>query len=109
MGSFVCWRQGTRDGLHPARPTTWLYSRCDRELLNLSDNPDHSCADVDRIAKRQLEDVELRIARLEILRDNAACLTDHGKATWEADCADLPFGRAGQDRQLLYYLRMVAR
>jgi Cu(I)-responsive transcriptional regulator len=73
-----------------------------RELLDLSDNPTRSCADVDRIAHRQLKEVEVRIARLEalrkelrrmlqecrrdtvaecrvleVLRDHAACLTDH--------------------------------
>ena len=75
-----------------------------RELLDLSDNPGRSCADVDRIAHRQLKEVEVRIARLEalrkelkrmleecsrdtvadcrvleVLRDHAACLTDHGQ------------------------------
>ena len=75
-----------------------------RELLELSDNPSRSCEDVDRIAHRQLKEVEVRIARLdalrkelkrmlgeccrdtvadcrvlEVLRDHAACLTDHGK------------------------------
>lgn len=74
-----------------------------RELLDLSDNPGRSCADVDRIAQRQLKEVDVRIARLEalrkelqrmlgecsrdtvadcrvleVLRDHAACLTDHG-------------------------------
>jgi DNA-binding transcriptional MerR regulator len=39
-----------------------------RELLDLSDNPGRSCADVDRIAHRQLKEVEVRIARLEALR-----------------------------------------
>jgi DNA-binding transcriptional MerR regulator len=73
-----------------------------RELLDLSDNPGRSCADVDLIAQRQLKEVEIRIARLEalrvelkrmlrdcssdtiadcrvleVLRDHAACLTDH--------------------------------
>jgi Cu(I)-responsive transcriptional regulator len=72
-----------------------------REMLDLSDNPDRSCADVDRIAQRQLREVEIRIDRLEalrkelrrmltecsrdtvadcrvleVLRDHAACLTD---------------------------------
>jgi len=76
-----------------------------RELLDLSDNPNRSCADVDRIAQRQLKEVEVRITRLEalrkelkrmlgecsrdtvadcrvleVLRDHAACLTDHGKS-----------------------------
>lgn len=75
-----------------------------RELLDLSDNPGRSCADVDRIAQRQLKEVDVRIARLEalrkelhrmlgecsrdtvadcrvleVLRDHAACLTDHGQ------------------------------
>lgn len=74
-----------------------------RELLDLSDRPDRPCADVDTIARRHLEDVEQRIARmetlrlelkrmltqcgegrvadcrvLEVLRDHAECLTDHG-------------------------------
>jgi DNA-binding transcriptional MerR regulator len=74
-----------------------------RELLDLSDTPGRSCADVDRIARRQLQEVEARIDRLEalrlelrrmigecrqdtvaecrvleVLRDHSACLTDHG-------------------------------
>lgn len=39
-----------------------------RELLDLSDNPDRSCADVDRIAQRQLAEVQSRMARLEALQ-----------------------------------------
>ncbi|SLN49300.1 MerR family transcriptional regulator [Oceanibacterium hippocampi] len=39
-----------------------------RIMLDLADEPDRSCADVDRIAGRQLADVEARIARLEALR-----------------------------------------
>lgn len=73
-----------------------------RELLDLSDNPSRSCAEVDVIAHRQLKEVEARIARLEalrkelkrmlrecsrdtvsdcrvleVLRDHSACLADH--------------------------------
>lgn len=73
-----------------------------RELLDLSDQPGHSCAHVDEIAKKQLLQVEARIARLEalraelqrmvqecthdtvaqcrvleVLRDHHECLTDH--------------------------------
>ena len=73
-----------------------------RELLNLTDNPSRSCAEVDVIAHRQLKEVEARIARLEalrtelkrmlrecsretisdcrvleVLRDHGACLADH--------------------------------
>ncbi|MBT8411435.1 MAG: helix-turn-helix domain-containing protein [Octadecabacter sp.] len=75
-----------------------------RELLDLSDNPDRSCAEVDVIAHRQLKEVEARIDRLEalrkelkrmlrecsrdtisdcrvleVLRDHGACLADHDK------------------------------
>jgi DNA-binding transcriptional MerR regulator len=39
-----------------------------RELLDLSDRPDRPCADVDAIARRHLDAVEHRIARLETLR-----------------------------------------
>lgn len=73
-----------------------------RELLDLSDQPNRSCSDADKIARRQLKHVELRIARLEVLqkelnrmihqcsggntadcrvlevlRDHSECLTEH--------------------------------
>jgi DNA-binding transcriptional MerR regulator len=73
-----------------------------RELLDLSDNPDCSCAEADSIARRQLKQVEQRMARLEalrtelqrmvhecsggntsecrvleVLRDHSECLTNH--------------------------------
>lgn len=73
-----------------------------RELLDLSDNPNRPCDEADAIARRHLEEVERRMARLEalktelermleecsggrtancrvleVLRDHSACLTDH--------------------------------
>jgi len=76
-----------------------------RELLDLSDTPDHACAHVDAIAHKQLKAVEARIVRLnalrtelmrmiaecsggavadcrvlEVLRDHGECLADHGTA-----------------------------
>ena len=39
-----------------------------RELLHLSDAPDTSCAAADSIARSHLEQVELRIKKLEALR-----------------------------------------
>ena len=73
-----------------------------RELLDLSDNPDRPCDEANEIAARQLQAVELRIARLEalrrelsrmlrecsggriadcrvlqVLKDHSECLTDH--------------------------------
>lgn len=73
-----------------------------RELLDLSDRPERSCAEVDAIAGKHLLDLERRIARLstlklelnrmlaecgaghiadcrvlEVLRDHSECLTQH--------------------------------
>lgn len=75
-----------------------------RELLELADHPHQPCAAADTIAKRQLQQVEQRMARLEalrtelqrmlyqcqrdtraecrvleVLRDHSECLTDHAK------------------------------
>ncbi len=76
-----------------------------RELLDLSDSPERSCAQVDAVAQKQLREVEARIARLEalrvelqrmigecsadrvancrileVLRDHEKCLSDHDRA-----------------------------
>ncbi|MBD3623898.1 MAG: MerR family DNA-binding protein, partial [Rhodobacteraceae bacterium] len=73
-----------------------------RELLDLSDQPEKSCDEADAIARRQLRQVEQRMARLkalrtelkrmvhecsggrtadcrvlEVLRDHSECLTEH--------------------------------
>ncbi|MGI3212687.1 MerR family transcriptional regulator [Roseovarius tibetensis] len=73
-----------------------------RELLDLSDHPNRPCHEADAIARRQLKQVEQRLARLEalrtelkrmvhecsggqtadcrvleVLRDHSECLTDH--------------------------------
>lgn len=39
-----------------------------RDLLGLTDNPDMSCEAVDRIAQKQLDEVELRLTKLTALR-----------------------------------------
>src|SRR3546814_18162146 len=39
-----------------------------RELLNLSDHPSRPCAEADEIARRQMRQVEQRLARTEALR-----------------------------------------
>lgn len=39
-----------------------------RELLTLSERPDKSCAEVDEIARRHVEQIDRRIARLAALR-----------------------------------------
>lgn len=43
-----------------------------RSLLDLSDHPDRSCADADRIARRHLAEVEVRIQQLKALRKELA-------------------------------------
>ncbi len=73
-----------------------------RELLDMSDHPSLPCDEADAIARRQLRQVEQRLARLEalrtelqrmvhecsggraadcrvleVLRDHSECLTDH--------------------------------
>ncbi|WP_417586158.1 MerR family transcriptional regulator [Pararhodobacter oceanensis] len=73
-----------------------------RELIDLSDTPDHACAHIDAIAHKQLKAVEAKLRRLkalqtelkrmisecsggtvaecrvlEVLRDHGECLSDH--------------------------------
>lgn len=57
-----------------------------RELLDLSDRPDHSCAQVDAVAQRQLKEVEARIARLEALRIELRRMIGECSADRVADC-----------------------
>lgn len=57
-----------------------------RELLGLSDHPDHSCAEADDIARRQLAAVEARIARLQALRAELQRMLDHCASGTIADC-----------------------
>ncbi|MBX3562680.1 MAG: helix-turn-helix domain-containing protein [Sphingomonas sp.] len=40
-----------------------------RSLIGLAEQPDRDCGEVDSIASRHLTDVEIKIARLETLRD----------------------------------------
>lgn len=57
-----------------------------RSLLALSDEPDRDCNDAGAIARRHLQDIEMRIARLETLRDalrDVATSCEGGRA---ADC-----------------------
>jgi Cu(I)-responsive transcriptional regulator len=57
-----------------------------RELLDLSDNPARSCAEVDRIAQRHLREVEARIARLEALRTELGRMVQECRRDTVADC-----------------------
>ncbi|WP_375280890.1 helix-turn-helix domain-containing protein [Pseudooctadecabacter sp.] len=57
-----------------------------RELLELSDNPDTSCEDADAIARRQLEQVEQRMIRLEALRTELKRMVHECSGGNTADC-----------------------
>ncbi|MEP9378845.1 helix-turn-helix domain-containing protein [Aquabacter sp. CN5-332] len=57
-----------------------------RELLSLSEQPERSCIEVDRIARRHVEDINRRIARLVALRGELESSLDacgHGRV---AEC-----------------------
>ena len=57
-----------------------------RELLALSDNPTHTCAEADSIARRQLRQVEQRMARLDALRQELMRMIDECRGGVAADC-----------------------
>ena len=57
-----------------------------RELLDLSDHPDKSCAEADAIARRQLKQVEQRMARLEALRTELQRMVHECSGGHTADC-----------------------
>lgn len=57
-----------------------------RELMRLADDPDRSCEVVDRIAKRQLRQVENRVARLLTLRDELKRMIRQCRGGRVADC-----------------------
>ena len=59
-----------------------------RALLELSERPDHPCAEADRIASEQLRGVRSRIARLQKLEAELARLADCG-ADGSAACCDV--------------------
>ena len=55
-----------------------------RELLHLSDNPDTSCSAADIIARSHLEQVELRLKKLQALRKELKRMVDecgHGRVS----------------------------
>lgn len=57
-----------------------------RALLELSDLPERSCEAVDQIARRHLDDVNDRIARLSGLRDELTRMIDQCGRGAVADC-----------------------
>lgn len=57
-----------------------------RELLDLSDSPERSCAEVDAVAQKQLKEVEQRLARLEALRTELQRMICECRTDRVADC-----------------------
>lgn len=57
-----------------------------RQLLDLSDQPDHACSDVDLIARLHLADIDEKIARLTALRGEVKRMVDEGAHGRVADC-----------------------
>lgn len=57
-----------------------------RELLDLSDHPDRPCEEADTIARRQLRQVEQRMARLEALRAELQRMVRECSGGRTADC-----------------------
>lgn len=57
-----------------------------RQLLDLADNPTRPCAEVDRIARGQLKEVEDRILRLEALRRELRRMLRECSQDTVADC-----------------------
>lgn len=57
-----------------------------RELIKLSQHPEQSCADADRIAAEQLNEVRERIARLRRLETELARIASGCDGTSAKDC-----------------------
>jgi DNA-binding transcriptional MerR regulator len=57
-----------------------------RDLISLSDDPDHSCAAADAIAQKQLVDVNKKIQRLLALRLELERMVEQCKGGRVADC-----------------------
>lgn len=57
-----------------------------RELLDLSDHPEKSCEEADRIARRHLRQVEQRMERLEALRTELARMVQECSGGSTSDC-----------------------
>ena len=57
-----------------------------RSLLDLADQPERDCAEVDRIASGHLQAVEQKIARLSVLRDELSRMVGQCRGGQVATC-----------------------
>ena len=80
-----------------------------RELLTLTDSPDQSCEEINRIARANLAAVESRLRRLELLRGELQRMASACRGGRVADCRVIqvlswhdqcPAGHAGPSAEL---------
>ncbi|MBL7003833.1 MAG: helix-turn-helix domain-containing protein [Gammaproteobacteria bacterium] len=57
-----------------------------RNILTLSDNPSHSCKEVDQIARIHLKDIESKIKRLNGMKKELKRMINHCSGEQIADC-----------------------
>ncbi len=57
-----------------------------RQILFLSDNPNHTCSEVDQITNRHLEEVESKIERLQSLQKELKRMISQCRGKRVADC-----------------------
>jgi len=57
-----------------------------RQILCFSDNPNHTCSEVDQIANRHLEEVESKIERLQSLQKELKRMISQCRGERVADC-----------------------
>lgn len=57
-----------------------------RQLLDLSDQPQRSCAEVDAIARRRLEEITSRLARLTALKEEVERMISQCRQGKIAEC-----------------------
>jgi DNA-binding transcriptional MerR regulator len=57
-----------------------------RDLLDLTDHPERHCGVANRLAARQLDDVEAKIVQLETLRGELRRMVDAACSGQSADC-----------------------
>jgi len=87
-GNQRIYTRAHRDRLHfirHARELGFPLGRI-REILKLGDEPTHSCAEVDQIAREHLRDVESRIERLQSLRAELERMISECTANRVAEC-----------------------
>lgn len=87
-GNQRIYRQAHRDRLSFIRHSRELGFSLDqiREILALSDSPDHSCEDVDTIARSHLADVESKIKRLQGMKKELKRMIEQCAGKQVADC-----------------------